>query len=943
MKLKLNKPILPNTSVTFQINFETYFDDGGNQRRRMKMFKDPQGNKQYDGVHWYPRICVYDRKFGWETDQHLGKEFYGDFGQFDINLTLPSHYIVDATGELQNEAEVLPAELRAKLELSNFKDKPYGEAASVIIAPDGNTKTWRFRAVNTHDFAWTADPTYRIGEYVLPMPGNPRGKVRCIALAQEPHAAGWQDAAKFNALIIQTYSKDFGIYAYPKMIVADARDGMEYPMLTLDNGRSPGYYGLFAHEIGHNWFFGMVGNNETYRASLDEGFTQFLTHWSMSRLRGETRVNRNSYPGKHYIPMSSLDQTVMYGYLRDAILHLDMPLNTHSDDFNGALHHGGGYGHVYYKTATMLYNLQYVLGDSLFLAAMQHYFNQWKMAHPYFEDFRNSIIQFTHVDLNWFFDQWMETTKTIDYGIANTKKINKDTLAITFKRKGEMQMPIDFTITYQNNTTQHFYIPNTWFNKQTAATVLPKWTGWGLLNPTHTVMVPVKGKVKNIEIDPSKRLADVNLLNNTSKAPILFSFDHQISSPPNRHQYLLKWRPDLWYNNYDGFKIGVHVNGNYLNLKHRFSFTTWYNSGLANNRFTEQYQRASGIDILHYQFSYKHRIDKFEEVFVQSRFLDGLNLQRIGWENTIGKSTFRIAAKFMKRHQIYYLAGSQKFYEIKDMHPLVFLEYQPNISSENNWVNSLQLDYERLYQLGASNGKFSMAVKTAAPFSKYHFSGIQGTLVQTANLHKLELKGRLYASYIYGDNVPGEFLLNLAGASTEELLENKFTRAAGIIPEPWMTYSATGNHFQLGGGLNLRGFAGYVNMITHENVKYSMFNGNYGGAINVEVDFDRYLEFLQISSLNRFIHIDSYLFADAGILGAYLKDIGATVPEFKLQTNILADAGAGIALTIKKWGMLDDPKPLTIRLDVPYYRSITLPGETQNTAFRWVLGVGRCF
>ncbi len=216
-------------------------------------------------------------------------------------------------------------------------------------------------------------------------------------------------------------------------------------------------------------------------------------------------------------------------------------------------------------------------------------------------------------------------------------------------------------------------------------------------------------------------------------------------------------------------------------------------------------------------------------------------------------------------------------------------------------------------------------------------------MVQTANLHKLELKGRLYGSYIYGDNVPGEFLLNLGGASTEELLENKFTRAAGIIPEPWMTYSTTGNHFQLGGGLNLRGFAGYVNMMTHKDVNYSVFNGNYGGAINMEVDFDRYLEFLQISSLNRFIHIDSYLFADAGILGAYLKDVGAAVPEFKLQTNILADAGAGIALTIKKWGMLDDPKPLTIRLDVPYYRSITLPGETQNTAFRWVLGVGRCF
>jgi aminopeptidase N len=251
-----------------------------------------------------------------------------------------------------------------------------------------------------------------LDEVVLPMPNNPRGEVRCIALVQEPHASGWLDAASFNAKIIEMYSKYFGTYAYPKMIVADAREGMEYPMITLDNGRSPGYYGLFSHEIAHNWFFGMVGTNETYRASLDEGFTQFLTHWCMSRLTQENpSVNtKNKFIKKYYKPMPLMDQNIYYGYIRDAINDNDPALNTHSDDFNGALNHGGGYGNVYYKTATMLYNLQYVLGEELFLKAMQHYFNQWKMAHPYFEDFRASIIQYTKTDLNWFFDQGLETT-----------------------------------------------------------------------------------------------------------------------------------------------------------------------------------------------------------------------------------------------------------------------------------------------------------------------------------------------------------------------------------------------------------------------------------------------------------------------------------------------------------------------------------------------------
>ncbi len=119
MKVVLQENVLPNTSCLIQIRFKTYFDNGGDQRRRMKLFKDAAGNKQYDGVHWSPRICVYDRKFGWETDQHLGKEFYGDYGQFEVNLTLPNHYLMEATGELQNENEVLPADLRAKLVLKN--------------------------------------------------------------------------------------------------------------------------------------------------------------------------------------------------------------------------------------------------------------------------------------------------------------------------------------------------------------------------------------------------------------------------------------------------------------------------------------------------------------------------------------------------------------------------------------------------------------------------------------------------------------------------------------------------------------------------------------------------------------------------------------------------------------------------------------------------------
>ena len=163
----------------------------------------------------------------------------------------------------------MPDDLRARLDIKNFAEKPWNSAPSIIIPYDSlSRKTWIYHAENVHDFAFTADPTYRIGEVEW-------NGIRAISMVQEPHASKWQNAAQFSADVIRVFSEDIGEYAYHKIIVADARDGMEYPMITLDGGKDPSYRGLLAHEIGHQWFYAMVGSNETYRAALDEGFTIF--------------------------------------------------------------------------------------------------------------------------------------------------------------------------------------------------------------------------------------------------------------------------------------------------------------------------------------------------------------------------------------------------------------------------------------------------------------------------------------------------------------------------------------------------------------------------------------------------------------------------------------------------------------------------------------------
>lgn len=927
MKVLLDEPILPGQSVEFEIPFKTFYGRGS-VRRRMKVY-DSFGFKHFNGVHWYPRISVYDSKFGWNTDQHLGREFYADFGTFDVELTFASNYVVEATGYLTNREEVLPNDLRQQLDITNFKDKPLNEAPSIITPYDSTQrKTWVYHAENVHNFAFTADPTYRIGEVTW-------NGIRCIALVQEPHAANWQDVAQFTADVVKTYSQDIGMYGYHKMIVADAQDGMEYPMLTLCGGLYPGNKGLIAHEVGHNWFYGMIGNNETYRASLDEGFTQFLTSWSIEAIDGDYPDRdppKNWYQRKFWEPPTVRFQRVVYGYMSDAIHGEDAPLNTHSDAFNGAVRHGGGYRHVYYKTAVMLYNLQYVLGDELFLEAMQHYFDQWKYKHPYFEDMRSSFIQYTDVDLNWFFDQWLETSKNVDYTVTKAKKTGQEgdnlTYDIHFKRIGRMQMPIDFIVVTKDGDTLAYHIPNTWFEKETDATVLPKWHGWDKLQPTYTATITVPGKIKDVIIDPSKRLADINMMNNHLKPHVDLQFDSRINRYPDYDEYDLNMRPDLWWNAYDGLKIGFHMNGNYMRDKHNMEFYLWGHTGLGQGDpskypFTEGTE--DNFDPISYIFRYRTRMDKImrkTSFFFEAKYLDGLEGYSLGIDKGFNnnKTNLILSFKLMTRPQ-----------EVK----LNYLIY-PNEWEDNkiNTAINLALTHDYRYQKGS--GEMEVYLRSSALASDYLYHYLQVKVVNHTRLWKLDLKSRVFGRYGTGNNLPGESALYVAGANGEAMMENKFVRSQGFVPPTWTGYSNEVNHFQHGGGLNLRGYAGYYITEEKDGDVHLVYKGNSGGALNIELDFDQLIKF-KPKWVRDYFKLDTYLFVDGGFI-VFTEDDGT---ESFAEPRM--DAGAGIALTVKKFGPLQNVKPLTIRFDVPFYISHAPFAEPDNVKFRWVVGVNRAF
>jgi aminopeptidase N len=924
LRAQLNTPLPPQGRMTFEVEFRTHW---AGEDRRMKLF-NTWGHKHYDGTHWYPRISVYDRKFGWDTQQHLGSEFYGDFGTYDVELDMPNDQVVEATGWLQNPQDVMPPELRARLDIANFKDKPWNERPSVITPYDEAVrKVWKYHAENVHDFAFTADPTYRIGEAEW-------NGIKCIALAEEHHAGGWQNAADYCAQVIRSHSEQFGMYLYPKMVVADARDGMEYPMLTLDGGRDPDYRGLFVHEVGHNWFFGMVGNNETYRAMLDEGFTQFLTAWGLTDIDGDTLVAdppASAYERRYMQPELVRESEVYGGYMRDAIRDQLPPLNTHSDEFGHYEHQGdGGYGHVYSKTAVMLYNLQYVLGDTLFQAAMRNYFDRWKIKHPYVEDFRQTMISFTHVDLNWFFDQWIDTDKRIDYAVARVKHRNADGgQQIILRRKGSMQMPIDLTVEARNGTLHHFHIPNTWFVKKTDATVLPRWIGYDDMQREHMVPVNIPSGIADVRIDTTFRLADAYQPNNSLHRTIETTFDAHLPNRPDRRVYQGFVRPDVWWNGRDGAKVGVHFHSDWMRYKHKLWFTAWVNTGMG--QYLKEGTPRVGYDPLSFNLRYENGTEKLlqgSSVHVDARVLDGLERYAAGfdWRIRDTRTTLSMDVRYMLR---------------RDSTDLSYLIY-PELWTLNALNGTSDLTLQHRYNKGRVVGDVLVRLRMPAPGSTASGSNLRVMSIDKVGLGRFELRTRVIAQY--GTSTASghpETDLYLAGAAPEELVENKYTRSVGFIPYDWSGMGTDVNHFHMGGGLGLRGYAGYLAPdLTANNDVILTYVGNTGAALNAELDIDGLLRF-RPKLTRRWLHLDAYLFGDIGSMGyRMITDAGST--QLRLATP-RSDAGAGVALTIKKFGPLVDIKPLTIRFDMPLFLSNLPAGQTEHLAFRYIVGINRSF
>jgi hypothetical protein len=271
MRLDLARPLESGASIALDVAWTVTIPDYGAGR----MGRD---GELYEIAWWYPRMVVYDDVRGWNHDPFIGAgEFYLEYGTFDVRLTVPSRYIVAATGVLQNPEQVLTSAQRERLGRALQSDSPVaviaaGEAGTAATRPrtDGSM-TWHFRAENVRDFAFAAAPNFRWDasgwDGIL------------IQTLYRPTATRWTEANRMSHHTIRHFSEQWYRYPYPHATTIEGPiEGMEYPMLTfVPNGVSrEDLHWVLMHEFGHQWFPMIVGSNERLYPWMDEGFNTFI-------------------------------------------------------------------------------------------------------------------------------------------------------------------------------------------------------------------------------------------------------------------------------------------------------------------------------------------------------------------------------------------------------------------------------------------------------------------------------------------------------------------------------------------------------------------------------------------------------------------------------------------------------------------------------------------
>ncbi len=498
LEVQLTKPILPKTKVVFDLDFEAQVP----LQVRRSGRDNPNTGVRYSMSQWYPKLCEYDEE-GWHPTPYIAREFYGVWGDYEVNISIDKNYILGGTGYLQNANEI---------------GYGYEKKGTKVIRPKTKELTWRFSAPNVHDFVWAADPEFK--HIRRGIPNGPDIHVLYKYKANDTaNDEAWKEVADAAVTVLPFIEKHFGKYAYKQYSFIHGGDGgMEYPMATLISG--PGL-GTAFHEWMHSWYQMMLGTNESLYAWMDEGFVSYST--GLVRAYYNQQLINPTGSGE-LLPVQTDEITEkdlpMYhagtyaGYFNLVQSGWEEPLTTHADHFNSNFAYVRA---AYIKGAVFLTQLGYIISDSLRDKTLLEYYRQWRFKHPNANDFIRVAEKVSNIQLDWYKEYWINTTKAIDYSIDSLWEDNGKT-KIRLRRIGQIPMPIDVLLQFKDGSKEMVYIPLlSMFGEKPAENNILRTVRdpWKWTHPVYTIEIDQRlMDIRSIEIDPTWRMADVNRKNN---------------------------------------------------------------------------------------------------------------------------------------------------------------------------------------------------------------------------------------------------------------------------------------------------------------------------------------------------------------------------------------------------------------------------------------------
>ena len=533
-KIYLNEALNPNEKIKISTPFRVKIPGDISRLGHVK--------QSYQISQWYPKPAVFDRD-GWHPMPYLDQgEFYSEYGSFDVRITLPKNYVVGATGDLQNEDERSWLLARAE-ETKRIAEFPKKDS---FPKSDVETKKLRYIQKNVHDFAWFADKRYHVLKSAVKLPDS-EDSVETWVMFNNTEADLWKESIPYLNDAIYYYSLWNGNYPYKQATVVhgalSAGGGMEYPNVTVIGhaGTAKALDLVITHEVGHNWFYGILGFNEREFPSLDEGINSF----------NELRYMELKYPGlaglvdsvpafaEKWFNLQGLDHRkefyLFYSYF--ARRNEDQPILYPAAEYT-EMNYGGI---VYAKMAISMQMMRAYLGDEVFDKAMQEFYNEWKFKHPGPADLREVLEKVSGRKLAWFFNDYLNTTKKMDLKMKGLKN-HKDGVSVTLKNKTDLSTPV-----FISSVNGDRKIINTY--------------KFDPLATKRTYELPKEGAT-HYKIDGNKELVEINRRNNWIRANGLMKKSRPLqmrllTSLENDDKSQLFWTPLVAWNSSDELMSGL--------------------------------------------------------------------------------------------------------------------------------------------------------------------------------------------------------------------------------------------------------------------------------------------------------------------------------------------------------------------------------------------------